>query len=373
MCHVFTNEHPNGYDRPATTATVVQDVIILGAGASKPDGMPLQSDLLPLLLKARGERADRIRTGISDFFGAFGGHAPTFEETLGMLDLALQRQESFRGYPNGGAQSRVAEFRDDLIAGIATALDQAGRERAVYGRKLVERLHHEERLLHTGFISTNYDVIIDHALIELFNQHDIDVDYGVPYANYGTYPHTWQLPREGRSVPLYKIHGSLNWLYCSACTSLEIAADRKSAADIAYRPAPCKRCSSTLAPIVIPPSYFKALTNIHLHTIWNRAEQMLRTAKRLIFCGYSFPDADLHFKYILKRAEVGRTTAWDVQVVNRRQRSTVVQKAEDDRFLRFFKDKNSVTFTRMRFEDFAGKGLARQARPPARQPPKAGR
>ncbi|MEO5984376.1 MAG: SIR2 family protein [Ferruginibacter sp.] len=341
---------------------MARDVVILGAGASKADGMPVQSELLPLLVKARGKRARRVQSGLEAFFGKFllAKTAPTFEEVLGILDLALQRQESFVGYPNIGSGSRIGQLRDDLVAAIASAMAQSGRERAVYGRALVARLRRENALLQTGFVSLNYDIIIDNALIDLFP--DVDIDYGVPYANYGGRPQEWQAPRSDKSVALLKIHGSLNWNYCSACTGLEISASGKTADLLADEPRTCKRCTAILAPIVIPPSYFKALTNIHLHTIWNRTEQMLREADRLIFCGYSFPDADLQFKYILKRAELGRTTPWDIQVVNGKKRSTVMQEAEDGRYLRFFRNQDSVRFTRLRFEQFAVRGLALAAR-----------
>lgn len=337
---------------------MVREVIVLGAGASKPDGMPTQAALLPLLIAGNDDRALRVRKGMEDFFGPFsrGTTAPTFEEVLGVLDLAIQRQESFRGYPNSGSKSKVSEFREDLIFGIAKALEQAGeKKRAIYGRRLIDRLAEDGQLLETGFVSLNYDIIIDNALIDKFPA--IDIDYGVPYANYGDSPRQWQKAREGQSVPLFKIHGSLNWMYCAACTGLEISADGKGAAKLADRPRPCNKCGASLVPIVIPPSYFKALTNIHLHTVWNRTEQLLREADSLVFCGYSFPDADLHFKYVLKRAEMGRSKPWKISVVNARQRSTVMQEAEEERYTRFFSSKSTVTFTGMKFETYARSGL----------------
>ena len=57
---------------------------------------------------------------------------------------------------------------------------------------------------------------------------------------------------------------------------------------------------------MVPPTYFKNMSNVFLATIWNRAEQALRRAEHVIFCGYSFPDADIHIKYLLKRAQTNR-------------------------------------------------------------------
>jgi hypothetical protein len=47
------------------------------------------------------------------------------------------------------------------------------------------------------------------------------------------------------------------------------------------------------------------MSNIYLSTVWHKADQALRDIKKFIFCGYSFPDADLHVKYLLKRMQTG--------------------------------------------------------------------
>jgi hypothetical protein len=48
------------------------------------------------------------------------------------------------------------------------------------------------------------------------------------------------------------------------------------------------------------------LNNAFLSAIWNRTDVALCKIKHIIFCGYSFPDADLHIKYLLKRVQTNR-------------------------------------------------------------------
>jgi hypothetical protein len=62
-------------------------------------------------------------------------------------------------------------------------------------------------------------------------------------------------------------------------------------------------------------SYRKALNFPMFHQSWNNAEQILTTAKRWVFIGYSLPAADYEFKYLLKRIELARPKPPDVIVV----------------------------------------------------------
>jgi hypothetical protein len=106
-------------------------------------------------------------------------------------------------------------------------------------------------------------------------------------------------------------------------------------------------------PIIIPPTYFKALSNLYLRQIWHAAEQTLLKCDRIIFCGYSFPDADVHVRYLLKRVEVNVDRTPDVFIVNEHEgKGESDRQAEKDRYTRFFRDKAKIHWTRLSFEDF---------------------
>ena len=96
-------------------ATPPNTVIIFGAGASAAEGAPLQgalfSDYFGLNLGVHViKRIAKMDAELRQFFGAFFGingpiprkakkRHPTFEEALGIVELALQRGESFQDYP----------------------------------------------------------------------------------------------------------------------------------------------------------------------------------------------------------------------------------------------------------------------------------
>jgi hypothetical protein len=178
---------------------------------------------------------------------------------------------------------------------------------------------------------------------------------------------------------LLKLHGSLNWLYCPTCNAMDLFPGEKIVTRLAHD-APnlvCQTCKEPRLPIVIPPTFFKVMSNFYLQQIWKRAEDILRKADHLIFCGYSFPDADLHFKYLLKRAEINRVSNpgspsrlpvsefpseedyqpdhLEVFIVNEHEgKTSETRQAEQDRYRRFFRDKSNVHWTNLSFENLAG-------------------
>jgi len=282
---------------------------------------------------------------------------PTFEEALGILDLAIRREETLKEFglenttTNG---SRIRFVRQYLILLMAKVLDEKLKGGQIFHPRLISNLIESNFLKETVFVSTNYDILIDNALES--NYHDIEVDYGVEFANLHR-----QLLKEGTpsSVKLYKIHGSLNWLYCPTCNSLTLTRFVKGVVGLTReisKPA-CQRCNSVVAPIIVPPTFYKELSNVYLSTIWNKAEQALREVQHIVFCGYSFPDADMHLKYLMKRIQTNRKGKFRVSVVNNhRDKKESDSKQEIERFKRFLGKR--VNYTELSFEQFCAEPLS---------------
>jgi hypothetical protein len=389
LYHSLVEMHP-----PPGPPKEARKVIILGAGASRADGAPLQSQLFP---KYAEIIKDRARSGalrpadqaLCDFFQEFWGAGitgpdpdevpfPTFEEALGLLELANARGEFFKGFGSLPHRTSPAhKIHDHLIGLIATVLDHtlrgSNRNHSALARSLA-RLHW---FSNTSFISLNYDLLIDSALREALN---VEPDYALMFRSVGNAlgggTHTWK-------PPMLKIHGSLNWLYCPTCNAVDLFPGEKIVVELAHNAQhlTCHTCQEPRLPIVIPPTFFKVMSNFYLQQIWKRAEDVLRQADHLIFCGYSFPDADLHFKYLLKRAEINRASAptapthlpllefhsdedhqpehLEVFIINEHPGKTPdARQAERDRYFRFFRDKSRVHWTTLTFEAFANNPAA---------------
>ncbi len=111
-------------------------------------------------------------------------------------------------------------------------------------------------------------------------------------------------------VPIYKLHGSLNWVFTTIGQHPPPSiADRprkisilENSVGIEGKPTikPGKR-KLYISPLIVPPVYEKhGFIRRHLQEMWDGAAQALREATRVIFWGYSFPNADNHARYFFQ-------------------------------------------------------------------------
>lgn len=337
-------------------------VIFLGAGASKSDGAPLQKELFSTFFETcekmgeKFEESSKYRESIGivkqyfqDFFGFeddFDWHNfdyktapfPRFEEVLGILDLAINRKEEYKENTTD-----LWTYRKALIFSMAQAIQYELKHKNTESdlknhSKLVEILSDEIKKRSISFISTNYDLLIDDAL----QTHNITPNYGFCLGDEAT--------------NLIKIHGSLNWKYCKSCKHIEPFNQKEEyyEAYVDMDNFRCNKCNSKAQYIIVPPTYYKDMSNIYLSNIWYAAEKILMEAEHIIFCGYSLPNADMHIKYLLKRAEINRkdNLPLKVSVINA-PKDMKANPKENLRFNRFFKTKDINFYSDVSFEDFA--------------------
>jgi len=344
----------------------MKTAIFLGAGASAAEGAPIQSELFRRYFKSRNiKKYPAMFKELSKFFKEIFGidltkpaetiTFPTFEEALGILDLAEMRRESFRGFDFAGAapKGNTAQLiRLYLILVMSKAIaDGLNEDSGQQPHRLLVQNLRKGLLQKTIVISTNYDLVIDNALGRQIN-------YGVDFAgrnNFGG-----QGRAVGNSVMLLKLHGSLNWLYCPVCNNLNSYESKKAVLSLMSENRPitqCPTCKSVMSPVIVPPTFYKDMSRVFLSTIWNKAENVLREVDHVVFCGYSLPDADMHIKYLLKRMQTNRPKPKSVRfsIFNYRAgKSEAECEAEEERYNRFF-GKARVKYTRQSFEDFAKK------------------
>lgn len=350
---------------------MVDTAIFLGAGASKAEGAPLQGELFreyfsSTIFQSSHDAMDReLATFFYEMFQIDVNSDevsrisfPTFEEVLGLTDLAIMRKESFKHFDiesrsaNSGRLRFIAQYLVFLVARMLDAKLRGGSE---IHQNLVRALREAGLLRNVVFVSTNYDILIDNALADE-HSYGTDLDYGVELRNFDR-PGDWERPRSEHSVLLLKPHGSLNWLFCPTCNELELTPKEKSVVtrlitNIAL--APCQQCQSVYLPLIVPPTFYKDLNNTFLSSIWHRTDVAMRKVRHIVFCGYSFPDSDIHIKYLLKRAQTNRDSAtrFKVTVVNHHRGKTLEEaEQEENRYKRFLGA--GVNYTQKSFEQFA--------------------
>ena len=136
----------------------------------------------------------------------------------------------------------------------------------------------------TTIITLNYDVVVERALRAL----DVGFTYGFgkQRVNYDPTKMCADYPALG-AVPVLKLHGSVNWALVPGrghgfTVFGSYANVRESAAD----------------PSLLPPTWDKHFDD-RLRAVWQAAMAALSTATRVIVIGFSMPETDLHFRYLL--------------------------------------------------------------------------
>mgnify|MGYP000106138109 CR=1 FL=1 len=346
--------------------------IFLGAGASAAENLPIQNELFSnyfkntLPLHPESDMNIKLREFFKEFFyidvlneNIDNINFPTFEEVLGILDMAEQRRESFKNFGTdtyNNQNDSINLLKQYLILLTANSINNASKASNKYHELLLSNLLKMNQLLNTTFISVNYDIHIDNTISKLYDKDKMPVmlDYGVDFANFNYKNSTWLKPT-GQTIKLYKIHGSLNWLYCPVCSSLTLTPYEGGVMRILNNQdeATCLNCNQYTIPIIVPPTYFKNMSNVYLSSVWNKAEASLRKSDVIIFCGYSFPEADMHIKYMLKRVQTSRNNNPLKIIVfnNHENKLTSALKKEEMRYKRFLGE--DIIFTNDSFQDFA--------------------
>jgi hypothetical protein len=141
-------------------------------------------------------------------------------------------------------------------------------------------------------ITFNYDLVLDHALMRA----------GIPIS--------YHLPPESVSIPaannkegfaLLKLHGSTNWGICGKCKGhITVSFDKMTSSPRIFRSMECRECQKkAFQPMLVPPSWDKTEYQSLMRPVWNRAVTELQKATRICIIGYSLPESDAYFKYLL--------------------------------------------------------------------------
>jgi hypothetical protein len=305
-------------------------VYVFGAGATKAvfPSAPLMSELLPRALDALDrsrdgkERATRMRRFLDDFYGVrlnshnlALGHLPRLEDVLSQIDLAIEED---RPLSKDYRLSLLRQLREDIAYAICEALQESldQRQYAIGESGYDTMVRFLSSLApNTTLLSTNYDLVLDNGLREIQGP-SMRVDYGMPvrfererqgrgWDNRPPMAADWQFPRPPRGAPLYKLHGSLNWVYCPVCQALDTTGEIKGM-HYAYlsdtpRALLCPVCEGKYNSLIVTPTFLKTFGNGLLRQVWTRAEESIAQADQIVFIGYSLPDADIQLRCMLMR------------------------------------------------------------------------
>lgn len=300
---------------------------VLGAGFSKCADLPLQAEFASLLFSEefRTDLDQAINQVIKDFLmNVFGWQEskqlPSFEDIFTCIDLSIEKNQNL-GIKYSPKALRA--LRRMIIYRIFSVLDK----RFSYSKdieKLLSSFKPEMARHQCRFVVLNWDIVLEKHLMRL--DPNISIDYCCPC-------YDWNNPTksEHTGIPVCKMHGSSNWVYCNNCKTLFFDIGRKlslhtkaglvksdlrhfdetftkkpfyDALGISAKDRECKFCKNMPSPHIATFSYIKSFDTPIYSSIWNRAEKLLSDSSRWIFIGYSFPEADYEIKHLLKMAQM---------------------------------------------------------------------
>ena len=304
-------------------------VFILGAGASYGDGVPLQRDILPMLLDDSMEKLEQSTMGrqVKEFIetnfyvDAEAGEFPKLEAVFGFLDYFISQRESLNARYD---REEIVLVKENLIKLIHYIINERSNRESPFYHRFWEAIKRHNRNI--SVITLNYDTLLEQAFKPLYSETGY-IDYCIHLMNYEKHDvlkdfQFWVNPQEPilaepsenpSPFKIIKLHGSLNWKYCTCCnqallTTWDRNIDLDSGNFVGYTQPEqkkyeyiCPMDGTEFETLILPPSYVKILNNPVISRLFGEASREIRAARRIVFIGYSLSDGDVHVKALLKK------------------------------------------------------------------------
>ncbi len=302
---------------------------VLGAGFSKCADLPLQNEFSSLLVSEEFNTdidkaiTQAIKEFLQDVFGWREGlELPSLEDVFTCVDLSAGTGHhlGIKYTPKVlRAVRRMAIYR------IFSVLDRRFSYSKDIEKVLMSSCKPIDAEYRCSFVVLNWDIVLEKHLMRV--NPDVTIDYCCPCYDWDN-PHT---PPKQAGIPVCKMHGSSNWVYCDNCKSLffhlseklshrtkagliksdfrlfnEKFTDRQFDAALGISPSEreCKFCRNMVSSHIATFSYRKSFRTPAYSSIWYHAEKLLADSDHWVFIGYSLPEADYELKHLLKAAQL---------------------------------------------------------------------
>ena len=323
-------------------------VYILGAGFSYDADVPLQASILSKIqemdipslktlqfpheepdeqnvLQESLEHQLRAITFVDKLFNNVSN--PTLEDIFTLLDQCVHGRLYCYGYD----WRELEKIRDSFYRTIVTLFLSCDNDtenslkdfyRSVALGLISQRFSSGQDSHTFSVISLNWDCVLENAIywcLERLNTTRADVDYCCyTYALKGVQRHKTSILQKAIgifNIKVMKLHGSVNWFICPNCNRLYVGLG--ASGELLYEYTLGKKCPTCknlfikegdeqkgplLEPFIISPTFVKQFDNAHIQMIWHNAYMDLCRADKVVFIGYSLPEADYHLRTLLKRA-----------------------------------------------------------------------
>ena len=283
-------------------------VFFLGAGFSKAinDSYPLMKDLTKSIQQEleKGSLVEHYHE-ISPLI------KKDVESLLTYLSVDLPWKNDVTKHANLALYTKIVDIISKRLEKLAKSSNGYSDVWLSFARYI------EKHVKECSFITLNYDVLLEHLLLKVFQKQDND-KYAI-FTGYYNYPMAYVCERDGSVVagsiyegnlpPILKLHGSANWFW-SGITPSETLYYRM------WDEYETKRVLQGLKPYIIPPVMDKNAfyNHIAIRSLWQQAEKLLQETDEIYIIGFSFPETDFSVKYLFQSAL--RNSTAKVYVIN---------------------------------------------------------
>jgi len=362
-------------------------VYILGAGISKADNLPLQSELLNQIFTLRPENFDKKvisfmqlpinidEQNVMKFYEAFDEQRKeladfiiinfasrdqkekyikrkkiadknilstndwyriytlvsdlniTMEDMFTLFDKVILGHENFRTYTTEMIDKIHEALRKCIIFLLAYKSTKISEIESNSCYKLAKLLFqyrmnssYNEDVL--SVVTMNWDSILEKEIYRLCREYNKGKSREKIFPDLCFYDYCYNesdhrivsthiKARKHKNIKLLKLHGSINWLVCPNCKRIYVDYNDDIAINELSKKSICRQCQKEfdeeenipqMHSILIMPTFLKDLNNLQLRNIWHNAFIDLAEAEKVVFIGYSFPEADFEMRYLLKKA-----------------------------------------------------------------------
>jgi len=321
----------------------MKTVYVLGAGFSMDAGAPSQGDLIKEIFELKKVYTRSHKATVINWISTLETFLQkallvsktemqwyTLEDIYTPIDKSIKEGSSFRGY----SFDELIEIRDKfnklIILAVRNAIKKSAKSDASvvhFSRYFIQESRKrlkDEKNDSISVITTNWDILLDNITNNLIQEETVPkghkfsgvVDYccyisSLSERDERIKPGLYALGKGRYNSKILKLHGSLNWLQCPKCQRLYVKYYKTWSGGYVFDKKYCRHCarnfdsanseSNKLRTNLTMPTFLKNLDNVQNKLIWQNAGIELSEASKVVFIGYSLPQADFEFKQLLSR------------------------------------------------------------------------
>lgn len=318
-------------------------VYILGAGFSMNAGAPSQAALIEEIYNLKKTYTKTSHAKVLQWVEKFDDFLTnslhvsdlqkryfTLEDVFTPIDRCIVENISFRQYSPQELVNLRDIFNRLIILAVRSAIERKKKKKdsiETFAQHIItlskDRLNNEKED-RVSVITTNWDIMLDNSIHSIMSKEvkpkGLKFSGVVDYCCYissldktdeSIKPGLYAIGKGRYNTKILKLHGSLNWMQCPRCQRLYVKYYQRWNGGYVFDKKYCRHCESNFGTVgqesiqlgtnLIMPTFLKNLNNVQNKLIWQNAGIELSEASKIVFLGYSLPQADFEFKQLLSR------------------------------------------------------------------------